>query len=171
MLEKPAACELRHVLTPSISFLLLLKHCDPNQFVRYETSGSCSKRDQDCKESGQTTPNWNAPTVFECEQLYADAHCHGGALHRISAFHAIVLNGPMQFIYLFTFIISVLQYTSDVIVVSCWMNSTISTPFLSQKTIAINFLAGNIHLIFSHLFGECVYIHCFDCSLFSTLTN
>jgi hypothetical protein len=27
--------------------------------------------------------------VLECEQLYSyvDAHCHGGALHRISAFH------------------------------------------------------------------------------------
>jgi hypothetical protein len=36
------------------------------------------------------------------------------------------------------------QYTSDVIVVPCCMNSTISTPFLSQKAAAISFLADNV---------------------------
>jgi hypothetical protein len=41
------------------------------------------------------------------------------------------------------------QYTSDVIVVCYCMSSTISTPFLSQKTDAISFLAGNIYLNFS----------------------
>jgi hypothetical protein len=30
--NKSAAYELSHVLTPSINFSLLLKHCDPNQF-------------------------------------------------------------------------------------------------------------------------------------------
>jgi hypothetical protein len=38
-----------------------------------------------------------------------------------------VLNGPLQFF-------GVLQHTSDVILVPCCMNSTISTPFPSQKT-------------------------------------
>jgi hypothetical protein len=34
-------------------------------------------------EGCQTTPSWNAPTVLECEQLYADAPCNGGTLHRV----------------------------------------------------------------------------------------
>jgi hypothetical protein len=49
------------------------------------------------------------------------------------------LNGPMQF-----FIVS--QYTYDVTVVPCCINSTISTPFLTQKTAAISFLAGRQRL-------------------------
>jgi hypothetical protein len=52
------------------------------------------------------------------------------------------------------------------------MNSTISTPFLSQKTAVITFLAGRQHLFkFFGLFGECVCIHCFDCTWVSTFTN
>jgi hypothetical protein len=38
--------------------------------------------------------------------------------------------------------ISVSQYISDVIMVPCCINSAISTPFLSQKTDAISFLAS-----------------------------
>jgi hypothetical protein len=51
------------------------------------------------------------------------------------------------------------------------MNSTISTPFLSQRTVPVSFTANNICLNFFGLFGECLYIHCFDCSLVSTFTN
>jgi hypothetical protein len=51
------------------------------------------------------------------------------------------------------------------------MNYTISTPIQSQKTAAISFLADNICLNFFGSFGECVCIHCFDCSLVSTLRN
>jgi hypothetical protein len=50
------------------------------------------------------------------------------------------------------------------------MNSTISTPFLSQKAAAISFQA-NICLNFFGLSAEGVFIHCFDCSLASTFTN
>jgi hypothetical protein len=63
------------------------------------------------------------------------------------------------------------QYTYDVTVVPCCMNSPISTPFLSQKTNAISFLVDNVCLNFFILFGECVCIHCFDCFLVSTFTN
>jgi hypothetical protein len=49
-------------------------------------------------------------------------------------------------------------------VVLCCMNSTISTPFLPQKTVAISFLADVCLKVFG-LFGECVCTHCFDCSL------
>jgi hypothetical protein len=58
--------------------------------------------------------------VLECEQLYADAHHHGGARHRISAFHAFCPEWPYIFF-------GVSQYSSDVIVVPCCMNFTIST--------------------------------------------
>jgi hypothetical protein len=50
------------------------------------------------------------------------------------------------------------------------MNSTISTPFLSQKLDAISFLAGIQRLNFFGLLGECVCIHYFDCSVVSTFT-
>jgi hypothetical protein len=63
---------------------------------------------------------------------------------------------------------SVSQYTSDVTVVPCCMNSTTSIPFLSQKTATIGFLANNVCLNSFGLFGECVCIHCSDCSLVST---
>jgi hypothetical protein len=76
-----------------------------------------------------------------------------------------VLNDPMQFFF------SILQYTSDVIVAICSLDSTISTPFLSQKTGVISFLADNICLNIFGFFGESVCIHCYDCSLVSTFTN
>jgi hypothetical protein len=46
-----------------------------------------------------------------------------------------------------------------------------SFPILSQKTVAISFLADNICLNFFDLFGKCVCIRCFHCSLVSTFTN
>jgi hypothetical protein len=52
------------------------------------TGCSRSERDKGCKEGDQTIPNWNAPAIFECQQLHAEGHCHGGALHRKSAFHS-----------------------------------------------------------------------------------
>jgi hypothetical protein len=51
------------------------------------------------------------------------------------------------------------------------MNSTISTPFLSQKTVAISFLADSVCLNFFGLFGEHVCTHFFDYSLVSVFTN
>jgi hypothetical protein len=75
-----------------------------------------------------------------------------------------VLTGPTQ-------LPSVSQYTSDITVVPCCTNSNISTPFLSRKTDAITFVADNIYLNFSGLFGERMLIHCRDWSLVSTFTN
>jgi hypothetical protein len=43
------------------------------------------------------------------------------------------------------------------------MNSTISTPFLPEKTAAISFLAEKVCLNYFSLFGEWVCIHCFNC--------
>jgi hypothetical protein len=52
------------------------------------------------------------------------------------------------------------------------MNSTISTPFPSKKTVAIRFWqADNVCLKIFGFFGECMRIHCFDFSLVSTFTN
>jgi hypothetical protein len=67
----------------------------------------------------------------------------------MSSFHAFFLHGPTQFF-------GVSQYTSDVIVVPCCINSTISTPFLSQKRVANSFLADIVRLNVSFLFGECM---------------
>jgi hypothetical protein len=78
--------------------------------------------------------------VLECEQLYVDPHYYGGAQHRMTAFHVFFSEWPYE---IFS---SVSQYTSDVIVIPYCMNSTISAPFLSQKTVAISFLAGRQRL-------------------------
>jgi hypothetical protein len=57
-------------------------------------------------------------------------------------------------------------------VVPFCMNSTISTPFLSQKTVAISFRQkDNVCLKLFDLFGECVCILYFNCTLVSTFTN
>jgi hypothetical protein len=58
---------------------------------------------------------------------------------------------------------NVTQYTSDVSVVPYCMNSTISTHFLFQETVAISFLADDVCLNLFGLFGQCVCIHCSDC--------
>jgi hypothetical protein len=80
--------------------------------------------------------------VLECEKLYEGTHCHGGTLHRMLAFHAFCSEWPAYA----GFFLCVSQNTSDVVVVSCCMNSTISTHFLSQKTAATTLLAGRQRL-------------------------
>jgi hypothetical protein len=70
-----------------------------------------------------------------------------------------------------SFLVFCTHYTTDFIVFPCWANSTISAPFLSQKTVAIRFLADNVCLNFYSLFGDNVCINCFHCSLVSTFTN
>jgi hypothetical protein len=57
------------------------------------------------------------------------------------AFHAFCSEWPYA-----VFLVFRTQYTSDVIVVHCCVISTISTPFLTQKTVAISFLAGRQRL-------------------------
>jgi tRNA(Arg) A34 adenosine deaminase TadA len=56
-----------------------------------------------------------------------------------------VLNGPMHFY-------CVLEYTWEVTVVPCYMNSTTSTIFLSQETVFWN---QTVCLNFFDLCGEC----------------
>jgi hypothetical protein len=75
-------------------------------------------------------------SVSSCTRM----HSHGEALHHMSAFHAFCSEWP------YAVFSSVSQYTSDITVVPCCMNSTISTLFLSQKTGVISFLAGRQHL-------------------------
>jgi hypothetical protein len=101
--------------------------------------------------------------VLECEQLYADAHCHGGALHRMSAFHVFFRMG------LCSFLVFRMQYTCDVIVVPCCMNTTISAPFLSQKTVVISFLAARC--LFTLFRLVCwIYVHPLLWLLYQELT-
>jgi hypothetical protein len=58
-------------LTPSINSFL--KCCDTNQFLGYTGEIMAVRR-------------WSDNSQLKCS--YADTHCHGGALHRMSAFHA-----------------------------------------------------------------------------------
>jgi hypothetical protein len=83
----------------------------------------------------------------------------------MSAFHAFYSQWPAVRSFF-----SVSQYTSDVTVVPCCMNSTIITPFLSQKAAVTKFLT-DVCLNLFDLFGECVCIQCFDCYLVSAFTN
>jgi hypothetical protein len=41
-----------------------------------------------------STHSWNSPAVLGCEQLYTDAHCHGGTLRQMSALHAFCSEWP-----------------------------------------------------------------------------
>jgi hypothetical protein len=75
---------------------------------------------------------------------------------------------PYAFFFFFFFRVS--HNTSDVIVVPCCKNSTISTPLLSKKS-CHGLLADNVCLNFLGLFGEYVHIHCFGYSLVSSFTN
>jgi hypothetical protein len=91
-----------------------------------------------CVGGGRLTPSSHAPAVLKCEQLSADPNGHGGAHHQMSAFHAFCSEWPYAVLFFSP------QYTSDVIVVPCCMNSTISTPLLSQKI--VHQLSGRQHL-------------------------
>jgi hypothetical protein len=71
---------------------------------------------------------------------------------------------------LHSFFCSVLQHTSDVTVVSCCMIPTISTSFLSQKTVSISFLADVCLIFFWVVLWICVYPLLY-CSLVSTFTD
>jgi hypothetical protein len=69
-----------------------------------------------------------------------------------------------------------MKYASDVhdnsdTVLAYSMNSTTSTPLLSQKAAVVSILAENVCLHVFSLSCECVCIHSFDCSLVSTFTN
>jgi hypothetical protein len=90
---------------------------------------------QGCKEGGETCPSLNTQAVDKYEELYVDVHCHGGALHWMAAFHALCSAQPALHSSF-----SVSQYTSG-IVMPCCINSTLSMPLLSKKTVAISFLA------------------------------
>jgi hypothetical protein len=121
-------------------------------------------RDQECNEGGQTTPSRNAPAVLECEQLYADKHCLGGALqvHWMSEFHIVHTEWSYEGFLAFHNTFMTLRSVARI--------PTISIPLLSQKTIPTSFLAG-IWLNFLGLFDECVCNHSFVCSLVSTFRN
>jgi hypothetical protein len=130
----------------------------------HKRGGSHLVRDQGCKKHGQTTPNLNALAMLECEQMYADVHCHGGSLHYVSSPQLLfwmVLHG----------FFSVLQYTSGIIVAHCWMNSNISTSFLSFPRKQLLSASGRCLFKLFSLFDECLCIHCSDYSLVTLFRN
>jgi hypothetical protein len=87
---------------------IMLKCYDPNQL-----------RDQDCRRMVR-----QLPVEMLWMLIVMEEH-----LCQMAAFHVFSSAWP------YTVLFSVSQYTSGVIVVPCCMNSTISTHFLSQKTV------------------------------------
>jgi hypothetical protein len=160
--KKSAAYEFSHVSTLFVNSSLLLKRCDLDQFFR------------------QVVVAWEEIRVLKrvikqlpvemLQQCSSASSCTRTRIvmeeHYTGCQHStpFVLNISAHFF-------NVSQCTFDVIVAPCCMSSTVSTPFLPQNTAAISFLAENVCLNFFGLFGECVFIHCFDCPLISTFTN
>jgi hypothetical protein len=67
-------------------------------------------------------------------------------------------------------IFSILQYISDIIVVPCCMKS-VSLPYSLVAENSCYQLSGRHLFKLFGSFGDCVSMHCFDCSLVSTYTN
>jgi hypothetical protein len=146
---KSTACELSHILIPSVNSSLLLKCCDqnPNPVLQFgmnkqvvviqnkilavrsvakqlpvEMPQLCSSGNSSTCQRRSTTPDFSIPF-----------HLFWTALHSLLSF-------PQ---YWYTFDLGGVRlghcYTSDLTVVSCCMNSTIRTSLLSQNTVAISF--------------------------------
>jgi hypothetical protein len=81
-------------------------------------------------------PVEKAPAVLECEQLYVDAHCHGGTLHLMSAFLAFYCEFPYA-----VFLVFFSAHVTLLWPLVAWI-LTISTSFLSQKRVPIKFVVG-----------------------------
>jgi hypothetical protein len=87
---KSAACELKHVLPPSINSSLLLKHFDPKPLLQV------GKQVVVAQSEIRVVRRVVKQLPVETLQQYSSAssrirmrtHCHGGALHTISAFYA-----------------------------------------------------------------------------------
>jgi hypothetical protein len=69
--------------------------------------------------------------------------------------------------YVLKSLMTIFRSTLLTSLLSCCMNSTISTRLLLQTTVLNCFLAGNNLFV---LFAECVCIHCFGCSSVSAFT-
>jgi hypothetical protein len=148
--NKSATCELSHVFTPSINYSLLLKHCDPNQFFQVgKTGGNRSEWDQGCKKSNNSQ--------LKC----SSSAWVGAAVCRYALSQNTTLDTSIPHLLFWMVLCSffnVSQYTSDIIVVPCCMNSTISSPFQSQKTVTISFLAGRrLFKLFRLVWWMCVH--------------
>jgi hypothetical protein len=85
------ACELSHILTPSINSPLLLKHCDLRVGIQVVAAQSEIRA---VRRVVKQLPVEMLQTVLECKQLYTEAHCHGRALYQTSAFHAFCSEWP-----------------------------------------------------------------------------
>jgi hypothetical protein len=101
---------------------------------------------------------------WSASQLHADAHHHGGALHwHYSITHLLFwMAGPKQFLVFHNTLLTLLWF------LVAWIPP--SALLFSPRKVIISFLA-DVYLNLFRLSGECVHIHCFDCSLVSTFTN
>jgi hypothetical protein len=91
--------------------------------------------------------------VLECEQLYVDAQRQWGALHRMSAFHALF---PDIILALLNPLLHEFRHQHSIPV---------------PKAVAISWHANIVHLNFFCLSCKCLWTDRFDSSLVTTYTN
>jgi hypothetical protein len=137
---KSATCELSHVLTPSINSLLL-KCClwsKPVLLVGKQVAVIWC----DIRAVWRVVKQLPAEKLQQCSSA-SSCMC----THNVMEEHSpdVSIPGLLFWMVLSTYF-SVSQHTADVTVISCCMNSTISSPFLFQKTAAISFLADKVCL-------------------------
>jgi hypothetical protein len=102
--------------------------------------------------------------MLKCEQLYEETHCHGGALHRKSAFH--VFCSEWSYAIFWCFAIHIWCYCGPF---SHEFHHQHSFPVPEISFHQISVRQGMFKLFGT--FAEFVCIHCFECSLDSTFTN
>jgi hypothetical protein len=139
----------------------------PTSSSNRETGGSCLEWDQGCKECGQTAASWNVPALLKCEHLYADMHCHEGALwvQRMSAIHTFCSKWPYAVFLVFcNKLLMLLWYLVS------WIppSELLSCP---RKWLPSAFWQTIVQTFSACLVNECVCIYCFDYSLVSAPTN
>jgi hypothetical protein len=122
-----AACVLSHILIPSISFLAL------------EVGRKVVVAWSEIRAVRSVTKQLRAEMLQQCS---SGSNCIRTCMimveHYIRCQHSMPFSSWMALHCLF----SVLQYTSDLIVVPCYMNFAINIPLLSQEMAAITFLAS-----------------------------
>jgi hypothetical protein len=89
--------------------------------------------------------------VLVCEQLYADAHCHQGALDRISEFHTFFSEWPFAVILLFRNTLLALFWS-----LVAWIapSSLLSCP---NKQLPSAFWQIMLHKLFRLVWRMCVH--------------
>jgi hypothetical protein len=159
-----ATCELSHVLTPSINSLCWSTVIATSYSGRY-TGSSHLEQDQGCKEDSRTTPVetlQKCSSASSCMQMRIVMEEH---YTRCQHSTPLVLNGQHYAGFL-VFCNTLLTLWSLV----AWIPPS-ALLYCPRKQLPSAFWQADVCLNLFGLFGKCMCIHCFDCSLVSTFTN